>query len=535
MNILGISFLSDASACLIKDGKIIAAVSEERINRKKLWNGIPRKSIEKVLDIAGINMSNIDYIATHGTNLKEPDYDAFKFSEEKIKSSNLSERLKKIQLKALDERYQKELKIIAERTPEYIEEIKKLNKKTFVYEHHQAHASTAFFGSGWDESYVLTADGWGEDGSNSFWSGNGIYIDKISYSPTIDSLGYFYGSITKSLGFTPHRHEGKILGLAAYDTKQESYKTIKKMISFDSEKNKFSGDLFKGIYKPTYENNELDKAISGFTREDVASSTQRRLEEVVFEFLSNIDDTKIQISLAGGVFANVKLNQRIKDHPNVSDVYVFPNMGDGGLSIGAAWLAYTEITNKKPDALNTALLGTSVSDSKILSELKKTKLFYKKKTNINLEIAKLISRGEVVIRVSGKMEFGPRALGNRSILCEATDSSVNTWLNQYLNRSEFMPFAPMTLGDDVDKFYFNIDGGTSPAKYMAMTFDCTQKMIDEAPATVHVDNTARPQFITEDDYPEMYEVLSEYKNLTGLSNIINTSFNMHEEPIRFEF
>ena len=192
MIILGISFLSDASACLLVDGKIIAAISEERLNRKKLWNGIPRRSIEKVLEISGINLSDVDYIATHGTHSNKPDYEAFKRSIDKINSSNLSDELKNIQLSALDERYKKELQVISVRTPNYIEEIKKLDKKVCVYEHHQAHAATAFFGSGWDQSYVLTADGWGEDGSSSFWEGKGSGIDKISYSPTIDSLGYFY-------------------------------------------------------------------------------------------------------------------------------------------------------------------------------------------------------------------------------------------------------------------------------------------------------------------------------------------------------
>ena len=527
MIILGISFLSDASACLLIDGKINVAISEERINRKKLWSGIPIKSVKKVLKIAGINMSDVDYIATHGTHLLKPDYEAFQRNIDKINSSNLSDDLKNIQLSALDDRYKKEMKIISERTPKYLEEIKKLGKRVCIYEHHQAHAATAFFGSGWEQSYLLTADGWGEDGSGSFWNGLGLDMNKISYTPTINSLGYFYGSITKSLGFTPHRHEGKVLGLAAYDVKQKSYKTIKKMISYDSESHSFSGDMHNGIYKPTYDNPQLNAAISKYSREDVASSAQKRLEEVIFEFLSGIDDKNIRISLAGGIFANVKVNQRVKDHPSVSDVYVFPNMGDGGLSIGAAWLAYSELTGKKPDALDTAFLGNSVSDDQILIELKKTTLYYQKKTSINNEIANLLSKGEVVARVYGSMEFGPRALGNRSILYQATDSSVNNWLNKYLNRNEFMPFAPMTLIDDVNEYYENINGGRLAAKYMTMTFDCTQRMVDEAPATVHVDRTARPQFITEEDYPEMYEILSEYKKITGLSNIINTSFNMH--------
>jgi len=531
MIILGISFLADASACLLVNGKIIAAISEERINREKLWNGIPHQSIEQVLKIGGVSFEDIDFIATHGTHLKKPDITAFQSAIHKIKISQLPPELKKIQITSLEERFDKEEIIFTSRTPEYIDEIKQLGKKVFIYEHHQAHASTAFFGSGWEHSYVLTADGWGEDGSNSFWNASGNYIKKISSSSTIDSLGYFYGSITKSLGFIPHRHEGKILGLAAYDTKQESYDTIKDMISFDKQNLRFTGNAHNGIYKPTYVNPELDLAITEFTREDVASSAQRRLEEVILDFLSEVDDDNINLSLAGGIFANVKVNQRIKDHPKVSKVYVFPNMGDGGLSIGAAWLAYSEITERRPDPLNTALIGNNISEEKILDGLKKTNFRYKKIKSINQKIAELLANGQVVARVSGCMEFGPRALGNRSILYRATDNSVNSWLNKNLNRSEFMPFAPMTLIDDVEKYYLNIDGGRDAAKYMTMTFDCSKKMIDEAPATVHIDKTARPQFISKKDYPDMYEILSEYKKLTGLSNIVNTSFNMHEEPI----
>jgi carbamoyltransferase len=531
MIILGVSFLSDASATLLIDGKVVAAVSEERINRKKLWSGIPKHAINEVLRIGGIDLSHVDYVATHGAHSNKPDIRSFREKIDKIKKSNLSSELKNIQISALNERYEKELKVLSIRTPDYINKVRALGKDTYVYEHHKAHAATAFFGSGWDSSYVLTADGWGEDGSSSFWKGKDGILDKISHSSTIDSLGYFYGSITESLGFTPHRHEGKVLGLAAYNDKQRSYKIIKDMISYDSKNKKFSGDSHNGIYKPSYYNPQLKNIISEYSREDVSSSAQRRLEEVIIDFLNDIDDTNIKISLSGGVFANVKLNQRIKEHSSVSDVYVFPNMGDGGLSMGAAWLAYVELTGKNPDALDTVLIGNTIRDADILDKIKKSNFHYQKKLEINKKIAKLLSEGEVIVRVCGPMEFGPRSLGNRSILYQATDSTVNNWLNKYLNRSEFMPFAPMTLEEDVSSFYLNTSNGKKSAKYMTMTFDCTQRMVDEAPAAVHIDRTARPQFITQKDYPEMYEILSEYKKITGLSNIINTSFNMHEEPI----
>ena len=178
-----------------------------------------------------------------------------------------------------------------------------------------------------------------------------------------------------------------------------------------------------------------------------------------------------------------------------------------------------------------SLTQTEYSDKEIYEVLKTSGLKYYKSNNIEKEVARCLADGKVVARFNGRMEYGPRALGNRSMLYQTTDPSANKWLNKKLKRTEFMPFAPMTLIDDVDKYYLNINGGMIPAKYMTMTFDCTQRMIDEAPATVHVDKTARPQFITKDDYPDMYEVLSEYKKITELSNIINTSFNMHEEPI----
>ena len=421
--------------------------------------------------------------------------------------------------------------VLSERTPAYINEIKALGRPTKTFKHHQTHAASAYYASGWDDCLVLTADGWGEDGSATLYEAKDGKLNRISKSETIDSLGYFYGSITKSLGFTPHRHEGKILGLAAYCQNPKSYKTIREMIDYDKKLKRFVSRMENGMYVPRFDNPYLDEYVKDFSREDIAASAQRTLEEVVCDLVSDIKGHNLRIALAGGIFANVKLNQRIRELANVKEVYVFPNMGDGGLSVGSAFLGHYQATGAAPKPPKSMFLGPQFSDEQILSVLKESGSKYSHKPNIEECVARILSQGKIVAHFDGKMEYGPRALGNRSILYHAADPKVNTWLNEHLHRSEFMPFAPATLGEHAADCYKDIDSGKEPAKYMAMTFDCTEKMKKQAPATVHVDGTARPQIITKDDYPRFYKILSAYYELTHKPTIINTSFNMHEEPI----
>ena len=181
--------------------------------------------------------------------------------------------------------------------------------------------------------------------------------------------------------------------------------------------------------------------------------------------------------------------------------------------------------------MNNAYFGAEYSDIQIEKELKKYNVTYQKSKKIGQEIAKLLAKGKIIARFNGRAEYGPRALGNRSILYQPTDKTVNNWLNKKLKRSEFMPFAPVTLAEDIKDCYKNTTGGEYAAQFMTITFNCTKKMINECPAVCHIDNTARPQLITSKINKEYYDILKEYKKLTGISSIINTSFNMHEEPI----
>ena len=452
-------------------------------------------------------------------------------TEARIATSGLDENSKQGQIEALRDRQRHEGEVLGERTPAYLDEIRSYGRPLFLVEHHEAHAASAFYGSAWEDCYLLTADGWGEDASSTFWRGKGQQMEKLSFSNTFDSLGYFYGAVTKSLGFIPHRHEGKILGLAAHGTNPAPYAELRAMIDYDPAGRRFIGRMERGLYRPRYDIPKLADFVKGFPREDVAAATQRSLEEVVCDFVADIDDTDIRLGLAGGVFANVRLNQKLLELPNVAEVFVFPNMGDGGLSVGAAWLAHVAKSGTRPQRLETALLGDAPSDTEIAELLRTSGYRHARHNDIEQRVARLIADGHVVARCDGPMEFGPRALGSRSILYKATEPDVNQWLNDRLGRSEFMPFAPATRIEDAADCYEGIDGGLESAQYMTMTFNCTDLMRRESPAAVHVAGSARPQIIRHEQYPGFHGIITEYKKLTGCRSVINTSFNMHEEPI----
>ena len=531
MIILGVAYLSDASACVLKDGKLLSAISQERLNRVKLWNGVPHDAIRAALKLAGVSIDEVDLIATHGKVPAERDETPFDKKREAIERQELPNHIKMQQLEYLDQRRKHEARVILERTPGYLAELDRYAKPVQIIEHHTAHAASAYYGSGWDHCYVITADGWGEDASATVWDSADGVGKRIGLTYTFDSLGYFYGSITKALGFRPHRHEGKVLGLAAYCTDPKSYPEIARMVDCLPNELRFVGCMENGLYRPHYENPRLEQYVAGFPREDVAASVQIRLEEVITKLVDALPGKNIRIALAGGIFANVKLNQRIAERPHVGDVYVFPNMGDGGLSVGAAWDIHHRMTGARPDAFASALLGNEIDEAEITRELQAGGLDFSKQANIGDKAAELLAGNHVVVRVAGKMEYGPRALGNRSILCHASDASINDWLNQRLQRSEFMPFAPATLAEHADDCYVNAGKARDAARFMTVTYDCKPSMKAACPAAVHVDGTARPQIVEKAAYPGLHAILKRYRELTGTASVINTSYNMHEEPI----
>ena len=237
-----------------------------------------------------------------------------------------------------------------------------------------------------------------------------------------------------------------------------------------------------------------------------------------------------RVVLSGGVAANVKMNQRVLEIPEVEHVFIYPNMGDGGCGTGAAILSSQAATNGG-QAYNHVYFGPDYTDNSIAEVLSGAGLTFEQVIPIEPVIAQLIHDGNVIGRFNGRMEYGPRALGNRSILYRATEPEVNQWLNQRLGRTEFMPFAPVTLFEERDKCYENITGAEHAAQFMTITLNCTDYMKRVSPAAVHIDGTARPQLIREEVNPSYYRIVREYSKLSGIPSLINTSFNMHEEPI----
>jgi len=536
MKILGIiDGQHDSGACLLVNDKLIAAVSEERITRIKLAGGFPYNSIEECFQLTGFRPEDIDMIA-FGSMLTPPlfarifrrfqsmEEDVRKFKNKSFKTflsdtAQFRLHLTKGNPYSPSGKFQKLLlrSIIKKDLPVLLR-----NKPVTFVEHHLSHAASAFFCSKTATALAVTGDRWGDAVSFAVSSCSMSEIKRLFSMHSFNSFGDFYSVMTKYLGFKPMRHEGKILGLSAHGDPH------KVGIEFPF-KVKSNNIIFTGAIKPGYDIwPHLKRELERYSREDISAWLQYHTERFVVDIVKEwMDKAKLyDIVLAGGLFANVKLNQRIHELPNVKSIYIFPHMGDGGLAPGACFYV-----NKKKVELNDVYLGSEYSNNIIEKCLNKRGLPYKFYEDIEKEVAKRIADRKIVARFNGKMEFGPRALGNRSILYEATDPSVNDWLNKRLERTEFMPFAPATLYEFKDKCYKNVYGAEFAAQFMTITFDCTEYMKETSPAAVHIDGTARPQLVKKETNPSFYRIIDEYRKLTSIPTVINTSFNMHEEPI----
>lgn len=414
------------------------------------------------------------------------------------------------------------------------------------YCHQLCHAASSYYLSGFESAHCLTYDG---GMCNSPWFG-GLYEakgEKITpldqfhalFYPKITSL---YTVVTALLGFTPSKHEGKITGLAAYGKTTPEVRSFLENIfinRYDEAESIMewihSYDSVKPPFLYTFPDRckKLQEEISNFSREDIAATLQTITEEYICNVLLKAREKgwkNKSICLSGGLFSNVKINQRIKE-TGYENIFVSPPMTDDGTALGAAlcYLVEKGVHVSKP--VKTMFLGTSFTPEQNLQVLQNYGIQYQKVDNGPQFLAEQLAAGKVVALFQGGMEFGPRALGHRSVLSQASKPEINTILNERFHRTEFMPFAPMTRIEDAEACYLNAEGAKHTAQFMTITFDCTPFMKEKCPATVHVDGTARPQLITKEAHPFIHETITHYFTLTGRPAIINTSFNMHEEPI----
>tara|TARA_R110000796_G_scaffold123761_4_gene238203 strand:- start:21779 stop:23575 length:1797 start_codon:yes stop_codon:yes gene_type:complete len=549
MLVLGISsFYHDSGACLLEDGKIKAAVQEERFTRIKQDNNFPYKSIEYCLDFANITIDQVDHVVF---------YEKPKLKLDRILKTFLSYKPKDYNLfgKVMISQY-KRWKLLNEKFP---------NLK-FV-EHHESHSASAFYPSPFDKAVVITLDGVGEWDTASI----GIGIDnKLKLIQTLkfpDSLGFLYSAFTYFCGFKVNSGEYKLMGLAPYG-KPKYYDVIMENLIDLRDDGSFSLNLeYFGYCNSDYMiNDKFCELFGGPSREsesrltqrevDLAASIQKVIEDVIFKICKNAKEVTGQenLCLAGGVALNCVSNGKLLESKLFKNIWIQPAAGDAGGALGAALHYYHSVLGKdrlvdKSDSMQGSYLGPEFTNKEIKEFLEKNNIKYKYETNAKLisKVSKKIENENVIGWFQGRMEFGPRALGSRSIIGDARSSKMQSVMNLKIKfRESFRPFAPIVLEEDTKK-YFDLD---TPSPYMLLVApiadrirktvkqnkdtDLIQKVNEirsTIPSVTHVDYSARIQTVNKKTNRRLYDLLKEFKKNTSCSVLVNTSFNVRGEPI----
>ena len=552
MKIIGINaFHADSSACIIIDGQLITAVEEERFNRIKHWAGFPIKSIKHCLNETKLKISDIDQISIN-IDPRANIFEKFTFLIKYRPSLNLIlNRFKK------KKKYESLKKII---NNEFKED--KFKGVINNIEHHYAHLSSAFHVSPFKEATVLSVDGFGDFASTAWGYANNTDIkieDKIFFP---HSLGIFYQALTQFLGFKNYGDEYKIMGLAPYGKPKYVEKLRDILLIKNKGKFQLNLDYFK-FHKENFnyrwENGKVEiedlysdkildllgperkkeEPLNDFHK-DIAHSAQKIYEEVFLNILNNLYD-KYQnenLCIAGGCGMNSVANGKIKNNTNFRNIYVQAAAGDAGGAIGAAYATYYK--NKKMQRnfqMKHAYWGTSFDENEIFNCIKRneTKIKHQKcnfekifnDNNLSKIIAKDLNDGKVVGWFQGKMEWGPRALGNRSILGDPRRADMKDILNLKIKRREsFRPFAPSILREHVSK-WFEID---DEVPFMMKVYQIKKNRRSEIPSVTHVDGSGRLQTVYKETNEKYYDLINEFYKLTNIPILLNTSFN-ENEPI----
>ena len=582
MRILGISPLDkDSTVSFMEDGKVVFACGEERLSRVKLQSGFPHRALKLGLARTGWTTDSIDQVAyaffegsEEARLIEKAGSDDKTFQspgklkaatkaycdlasqnyelDQTVKIPGLTNpkdefvnpktwlkktvyektaRSSRLDIAAHNHYFSQWIRTAISDHKKWSDELESglsqygLENRLVRFQHHDTHAANCYYASGFDEALALVLDGYGSGCCGGVFRVNQEGVECLHRFKFPYSLGIFYEQVTSALGFRPSRHEGKIVGLASYGRPKLLADMLMKRF-----------DLENGDIRILGAQNYLITRAMGlrFSKRDIAAAYQYVLEQVACKATAYwLQKTGLDaVVMSGGVHANVKLNQRIREIDGVKRVFVYPNMGDGGCATGAAMLAFgNDVCQHNP--FQTAYLGPEYSDEEIKQALDAEGVEYEDcGDDVERKIAEVLADNGIVARYNGRMEYGPRALGNRSILYPAKDPEVNQWLNDQLGRTEFMPFAPAVLAEAAPRLFIGMDGGnTKTSEFMTITFDCTEEMKEHSPAAVHIDGTARPQLVTPTSNPSFHKVLSHYEELSGIPVLINTSFNMHEEPI----
>ncbi len=494
----------DGAAAIISDGKIIAAVEEERMSGIKHANGLlPRRALIYCLQEAGISIRDVASVTFPGATYRDfdttlKDYFEFHFG---------------------------------------------YSPKIVLRDHHTCHAASAFYYSGFDDSMVVTADFSGDRTSTTVFHATASGLKEVLRIHKPNSLGIFYSVLTQYLGYEKDDEEYKVMGLSSYGQPKYGFDGV---IKPDGDSYIFNEQLLKSTVNPSAPAaSKQERLFTELPLErpmrlsadpidqyymDVAASGQKALEDCLLNLVKHYagEMGAVNMCFAGGVALNCVANQKIRESGILENLFVPPHTSDAGLAIGAATLSALEDGGPRPAAMGPCYWGPGWTDEEIQKALDVAGLKYERPANIADEIADDIAAGKIVGWFQGRMEFGPRALGNRSILADPRVAEMKDRINAAIKfREGYRPFAPSVLEENAGDYF--VDACRSP--YMTLTFDVKPEKRDVVPAITHVDGTARVQTVSADDNPLYHQLISAVGARTGVPMVVNTSMNVRGQPI----
>lgn len=523
----------DAGAALFDDYRMIAAVALERMSRlKNDGRRFPDEAVDECLAVAGIGRKDVDVLAL-SMEVYPPRYVG---QEDRGKDSEPISVVRAMIGKRTNDPH------AVFDSPRYlVDHGFSPNTRLHFFYHHRAHALGALFHTDWDDGVIYTHDGTGDRIFSSqhrlaggristVFGGPADSLTRLRSQMPSASVGVFYGRATMAFGFQPLRHEGKVLGLAASGTPRFE-QALRKAFFVGRSGRIYALRSSRAIGK------KIERLAETEPHADIAASVQAVAEDVSIKAIGRIVERagSRRLCVSGGLFGNVRINQIIAERLDLDELFVYPAMSDHGQPAGGVldflltrdgashWLG-------KRARLETLYYGRDYCGA-IDTALRAAGAVADPSPDVAGAAAKSINQGAAVATFLQRMEYGPRALGARSILAAATDRSINDSLNKRLDRTEYMPFAPVVLAEHADEVFDLPPALTYCANFMTTTCSVRSAWRDRIPAIVHVDNTARPQLIHRNQNSLYYDIVSRYEALTGLPAMINTSFNAHEEPI----
>jgi carbamoyltransferase len=544
--ILGLNYgLHDSSAALVVDGRIVAAAEEERFSREKHTTAFPAGAIEYVVSAAGLTLADVTHVAYYWNTQG-------RHAERLVHHGG--QLLRRLHHPGKAVRYLRGF--VARRGDADVAEMMLPRQalqhhfpgrwgrfELVTLDHHLCHAGSVFYPSGFDDAAILIVDGSAELESTTLYRGQGAAIERLERQPLPHSIGFFYGAATEYLGFARNHDEYKVMGMAAYG-RPRHIEALRHVLR-DGEGLGFSldDDLFDQVYGGRHWYSARYPATFGPAREpqapitaehfDFAASVQLRTEELLVRLARHAlrATSSRNLCLAGGVALNCLANRKIVDTLRAEGLldgfFVQPAANDAGASLGAALALHTRISGRRPDAAFSAYLGPAYDDSEVLRALEREpRVHFTREPDIERTVAERLAEGQVMCRFAGRMEWGPRALGNRSILANPANEAIREDVNVKVKlREPFRPFAPACLDEDFARFF---EGERNP--YMLMVNRANEEARRTVPAVVHFDGTARVQCVSEAANPRFHRLLQEFKRASGFGVLLNTSFNI-QEPV----